>query len=402
MAGTSAERELASSGKATNLVFASMGFAFASWASRIPQVKASLGLDASRLGLLLVALAVGSITALPLAGPLVARYGSRKIVRSAALLAGIGLIIVAIGSRVSAVPVDCGLFALGLATGTWDVGMNVQGAVIERRSGRSMLARFHGWFSLGTVVGALTGAGMVWLGVSVTLHLILVACLVGATVPTAARRFIPDVLPGPEIQLAPVSARRRSLAAWRERRTLLIGGFVIAFALAEGTGNDWIGVGMIQGHHARAAVATLAYGTFLAAMTVGRWFGPSLLDRHGRVVVLRALTIVAITGLALFILAPSIPVAFAGVLLWGAGTSLGFPVGMSAGADQLTHAAPRVGVITSIGYLGFLGGPPLIGLLAQQVTVLHALSAVVVVLIPAAAIAGILQPPKLRVWSAAC
>jgi predicted MFS family arabinose efflux permease len=123
-------------------------------------------------------------------------------------------------------------------------------------------------------------------------------------------------------------------------------------------------------------------------MTLGRWVGPGLLDRYGRVVVIRALSSLAVAGLLLFVFGPSTPVAFAGALLWGAGTSLGFPVGMSAGADDPARAPARVSVIASIGYFAFLGGPPLIGFLGQRFSVLRGLTAVAAVLALAALIAG--------------
>ena len=110
--------------------------------------------------------------------------------------------------------------------------------------------------------------------------------------------------------------------------------------------------------------------------------------------VIRGLTLVAVVGLVLFSFGPSTPVAFAGALLWGAGVSLGFPVGMSAGADEPALAAPRVSVISSVGYCAFLAGPPLIGFLGQQLTVLHALAAVLALLALAGLIAGALRPPQ--------
>jgi MFS family permease len=173
----------------------------------------------------------------------------------------------------------------------------------------------------------------------------------------------------------------------------LIGVFVLALAFAEGSGTDWISLAMIDGHQAPPAVATLAFAVFLAAMTAGRWFGPQLLDAHGRVAVLRTTLIVAIAGLLMFTLVPSIEVAFGGALLWGAGISLGFPVGMSAGADDPSLAAARVGVIASIAYCAFLAGPPLIGFLAQRYTLLHALTVVIVLLLLAGTIAGALRRP---------
>jgi cyanate permease len=127
-------------------------------------------------------------------------------------------------------------------------------------------------------------------------------------------------------------------------------------------------------------------------MTTARWFGPAALDRYGRVAVARVLVVLAIAGLVLFIFGPGIGLALAGALLWGTGTSLGFPMGMSAGADEPALAAPRVGVVTTIGYSAFLAGPPLIGFLGQRFSVPHALIAVVAALVVAGAIADSVRP----------
>jgi predicted MFS family arabinose efflux permease len=248
------------------------------------------------------------------------------------------------------------------------------------------MSRFHAGFSLGTVAGALIGAAMVAWRVPVTVHLIAVAVVVAAGVPAAARWFVPGRDDGG------AGAPVRSRTAWTEPRTLLIGVFVLAFAFAEGTGNDWISVALIDGHHAPATVGTLGFAVFLAAMTAGRWGGPGLLDRYGRVAVIRVLCVLAVVGLVLFVFGPSTPIAFAGAVLWGAGTSLGFPVGMSAGADDPARAASRVSVIASIGYCAFLGGPPLIGFLGQRFSVLRAFTAVAVLLALAALIAANVRP----------
>jgi MFS family permease len=153
---------------------------------------------------------------------------------------------------------------------------------------------------------------------------------------------------------------------------------------------------MIDGHHAAPHVATLAFAAFLTAMTIGRWFGPKLLDRYGRVPVVRALAITAGAGTVLFVFAPTTPLAFVGTLLWGLGISLGFPVGMSAAADQPELAAGRVSVIASIGYCAFLAAPPAIGFLGEQVTVLRALTAVAVLLAVGALLSGAVAPPQAR------
>jgi fucose permease len=377
--------------RATYAAFIATGFAFASWAARIPQVRDRLELDPSGLGLVLLAIACGAVLALPMSGPVVSRHGSRWTVTVMSVL-GVGLIVVAFGYRIGVAPVVAGLFAFGIGTGSWDVAMNVQGALVERRHGRAIMPRFHAGFSVGTVAGALGGAAMVALGVSVTLHLAIVGLAVAVAVPFAVRGFIADHADPDDAAAASDNAARASLAAWREPRTLLVGVFVLAFAFAEGSGNDWIGVALIDGHGVDAAIGTLGFATFLTAMTAGRWFGRDLLDRYGRVVVVRALTLVAIAGLVLFSFGPGIGAAFVGTVLWGVGISLGFPVGMSAGADDPRLAAPRVSVISSIGYCAFLGGPPLIGFLGQHVTVLHALAAVLALLVLAALLADAVRP----------
>ena len=119
------------------------------------------------------------------------------------------------------------------------------------------------------------------------MHLGVAAVLIAAIVPLAVRGFLPDANDPDHADQQAGGSRRRALSAWREPRTLLIGIFVLCFAFAEGTGNDWTSIALIDGYGPRAAVGTLGFAAFLAAMTAGRWFGPSLLDRYGRVVVVR-------------------------------------------------------------------------------------------------------------------
>ncbi|GAA3394388.1 MFS transporter [Cryptosporangium minutisporangium] len=382
------QAEVTGAVRATYLAFAVSGFIMASWAARIPQVRDRLDLDASRLGLVLLCLAFGSVVALPLAGWVVSRFTSRRTVAAMALLTTVGLLAIAFGQLAGVAPVVVGLFLVGFANGIWDVGMNVQAAVAERLAGRSIMPRFHAGWSAGTVAGALVSTVVVAAGVPVVVHLSVVAVLVGIVVPVGVRAFVPDV----DADEEPVAGR--AIDAWREPRTLLIGAAVLAFAFAEGAGNDWIGITMIDGYSTSDTIGTLAFATFLAAMTAARWIGPGLLDRYGRVPVVRTLAVVAVVGVLLFVAGPVAPVAFVGVLLWGIGTSLGFPVGMSAGADEPRLAARRVSVIGSIGYCGFLAGPPLIGFFGDHESLRRALISVAVLLAVAGLLATTLRPPK--------
>lgn len=374
---------------------------------------------------MLLAIAAGSLVALPLAGMIVSRLGSRRTVVAMALLLGVALVIAGLGYLVGAPALVVGLVPLGFANGAWDVAMNVQGALVERRLGRSILSRFHAGYSLGTVAGALLGTALVAIGVPVTAHLIATAVVVGALVPWAVRGFLDDAdelatsavdddvvsttgaldaadASGVDVADAADVTRMPggAMAAWRERRTLLVGLFVLAFAFAEGSGNDWVGVALDDGHGTSKTVATLGFAVFLAAMTLGRWFGPPLLDRYGRVAVVRVLALLGTAGVVVFAFGGSLVVAFGGALLWGLGASLGFPVGMSAAAAEPARAAARVSVVASIGYVAFLAGPPSIGFLADHFTVLHALLVVGVLLAFAASIGSVLRPPQAATPSA--
>ena len=153
---------------------------------------------------------------------------------------------------------------------------------------------------------------------------------------------------------------------------------VFAAALTEGAANDWLSISIVDGFHAREAVGALGFGLFVTAMTVMRLGGTALLDRHGRIAVLRLVAALALGGLLIFGLAPNLPIALVGVALWGAGAALGFPVGMSAASDDPARAPMRISVVATIGYGAFLAGPPFLGFLAAQVGYRHALLALAV------------------------
>ena len=358
-------------------VFVSAGFIYASWASRIPQVRAELQVGPGVLGLVLLCGAVGSSLGTPLSGFLIGWLGEIRTVVTMAWAAAAGLIVVAAGCRLgpAGIPeVAAGLFVFGFGNGAWDVAMNVQGAAVERELGRAILPRFHAGWSIGTVAGAGVGAIMVALHVPVTAHVIAAALAIAVAVPVAARHFLPPSRTADHPDPGVSRPRRRALSAWTDPRTLLIGLFVLCMAFTEGTGNDWLSLGIIDGYHTVAALGTLTFALFLAAMTAGRWFGPGLIDRYGRVRMLRICCAIALAGLLMIVFGVVLPFALAGAILLGLGTSLGFPVGLSAAADDPRYAAPRVSTAASIGYLAFLAGPPAVGFLADQVGVLRSLT----------------------------
>lgn len=369
---------------AVMLSFFLNGFCFASWVSRIPEVRGGLGLTNGQLGLLLLAMAIGSVLTLPTTGALINRWGAAAVVRCGVTAGLAGLVVATFGiSALANVPLAAaGLFAYGLGIGSWDVAMNVEGAAVEHGLGRTIMPRFHAGFSLGTVVGAGVGALVTWAGLQMEWHLAGVALLTFTVIQATTAGFLPHTA-----EASATGSTQSALAAWREPRTLLIGLMVFALAVTEGTANDWLAIALIDGYDVPHWVGVAGFGLFVTAMTTGRVVGPTLLDRHGRTPVLLATMAAAGVGVLLIEFGGHPVVVALGIVLWGVGASLGFPVGMSAAADDPAHAAARVSVVSTIAYVAFLAGPPLLGFLADEVGTLHALLAVAVLLIPSALLA---------------
>lgn len=370
--------------------FAANGLCFASWLSRAPAARDALSLSAAQLGLLLLCLSGGACLALPASGPAVHRWGAARVVLIGSVLVGLGLLGFAAGLAAGTVwPAAAGLVLTGIGMSNWDVAMNVAGADVERRRGRSLMPRLHAGFSLGTVAGGGIGALLAaWL-VPLAIQVAVVAVLAPVAMAFAVRLFLPEEAHEPDRP----RPKGDALRAWREPRTLLIGLLTLCAAFAEGSANDWLAVALVDGHRTSAVVGALGFGVFVTAMTIGRLAGGTLLDRFGRVVVLRGLLAVALIGLLLVAFASSIVWVLVGASLWGFGASLGFPVGMSAASDEPKLAAARVGVVSSVAYTAFLAGPPLIGLLAEHSGILHALLVVLGALVVALLVTGVARPP---------
>jgi len=377
---------------ATYAAFAGCGLLLSSWLARVPQIRDDLRLDTGQLGAILLAGAAGALVSRPFSGRVVTRLGQRRTVAWMSAASGVALVLIGLGDRLGVAVFATGLLLFGFFSSSWDVAMNIQGTVVERRLGRSIMPRFHAGYSVGTVAGALLGAAMVQLNVPVAVHLTIVAVVLAVALPYAVRGFLPDEHPSTKDSRVDSRGPHSTLRYWREPRTLMIGVFVLAAGFSEGAGNDWTGVSLVDGYHAPAVLGTVAYATFLAAMTATRWFGPRLLDRFGRVIVLRIQGAVAVLGLLLFIFAPSVPLAFVGTALWGVGVAFGYPVGMSAAADDPAHAAGRVTVASSVAKVASFAGPPLLGLLGDHVTILRALLAVAALQVVALCLAPATRP----------
>jgi MFS family permease len=370
-------------------VFILNGLNFATLFSRVPDLRERLDLSNGALGLLLLSISVGSLLGLPASGRLIERFGAAGVVRAGAVLSTLGMGIVALGvSGLEAEPVVAvGLGCYGFGTAVWDVAMNVEGAEVERHLGRTVLPRFHAGWSFGSIGGAGIGVVAAKLAVPMPLHFMVVgiATLIAALV--AVRAFLVARVPDEE----EVAANERS--AWLEPRTLAIGAMVLAFTLAEGSANDWLALALVDGYAARHWVGVAGFALFVTAMTTGRLVGPVALDRFGRVPVLLTSAAAAFVGLLTVIVSTDPAMAAVGIVIWGLGAALGFPVGMSAAADDPRRAARRVSVVSTIGYGAFLAGPPLLGFVGNEVGTLDSLYVVAAAMVPAAVLVLAVRRP---------
>ncbi|MFI5099851.1 MAG: MFS transporter [Actinomycetes bacterium] len=376
--------ELRRAALGTAAVFALNGFLMAAWISRLPATRDRLHADPASLGLALLMTGVGSLLAMPTTGRLCARYGSRRVVAATLVPSCVALVALAFLPTVWAMA--AGLFVLGAGYGSWDVAMNVQASQVDRHAGRDLMPRYHGCWSVGAFVGAALGTLAAAAGVPLAVHFTTDAVVVAVGVTVALRWFLAD--PPPE--RASADARRAGRPhAFITRTLVLIGVVTLCATCIEGAAADWFALYLHDGRGTDAGLAAAGYAVFAVAMAASRFSGTTVIDRIGRVAAVRWGGALAGFGVLAAVLAPGVPGAMVGALLWGFGVAVIFPAAMSAGGEVPGHAAQGIATVATIGYGGFLLGPPLIGLLAQHLglgsalLVLPVLAVGIVVLAPA-------------------
>ena len=399
-AGGLSRRQVVAWRNAIFAIFTSCGVALSTWVSRIPSVRDAFEADTATIGLLAFAIAVGSIAGLVTSSHLISRLGAARTITWMLSTSALGLIVAAFGATIdpnfAVTAIGLGLF--GASFGICDVAMNVSGAAQERVLGRPIMPIFHAFFSFGTMAGAALSVLAETLGLSIAAHVAAIALLMALTVALSTRHLQSEhiIEDGAEVVADDDHSKtwRGRLSIWRDPRTIFIGLIVLGMAFTEGSANDWLALAMVDGHGVDNSTAALVFGIFVTAMTVGRLAGVKLLERFGRVPVLRGTAILAAVGLIIVIFGPNPLVATIGVVLWGLGASLGFPVGMSAAADDPKTAAARVSAVATIGYFAFLVGPPAIGFLGQHFGLLNGLLVVLVLVLVAGVASGSAREPR--------
>lgn len=378
-------------------IFFASGLSIATWASRVPGIKQALELDNAQVGLILLGMGLASIIGISTSPAVMARTGARRGMLLAMILFAVGIALVGLGANVfGSVPIVLlGMVLFGFGNGCVDVMMNVEATAIEQQMGKTILPVFHALFSFGTVIGAGIGALAAGFSIDVAMHAGVIGALI-LVIAVVCFFQVPDreaALDPEDHQKPPFRQRMHTaLEAWREPRTYLLGVVMLGMSFAEGGANDWIALGTEQGHGFAEGTGAVSLAVFSVGMTVVRLFGGPLVDRFGRVLVLRILAVAAASGILLFILAPTFPLVLVGAALWGIGASLGFPLGMSAAADDPAKAAARVSAAATIGYVAFLGGPPVLGVISEHIGLLNTLFILVALVVASGLFSGAARP----------
>jgi len=366
---------------AVALIFLINGIVLASWVSRIPAITNRHGLGKGEVGTLLMVIAVGAIVSFAIAGTGINRKGSALTTIVFGSLFAVSLAMVGLAPSVwLLVPA---LMLFGAGNGGMDVAMNAQGVEVEQTLGRSVINSLHGFFSLGGVVGAGIGALAAGLGVSPSLHLPAVSILAVAGLLRLRGHLLSDSHAG-EAETEEPAFALPPRAMWT------LGVIAFCSAIAEGAMADWSALYLDDHLATGGGVAALGFAAFSFAMLVGRFAGDGLVDRFGSVLMVRTGATISSVGLALGLLIDTTAVMIAAFALVGLGVSVLFPLVFKAAANVPGVSRGRaVASVATIGYTGFLVGPPVLGWLAVptslrvSLVIVVALCATVALLAPA-------------------
>jgi len=367
--------------RAIRLVFLANGTIFAAWAPLVPVVRERLGLAEGTLGLILLALGAGGILAMPLAGGLVARHGSRAVSVTAGL--GFAAMLPLLPLAPSGLSLALALFLFGATGGLMDVSMNAHAVAVEARGRRPIMSSIHGLFSLGGLLGAGATTGLLAIGLPPLLTALPVA-LAGALLLLAQ---VPALLPR-------AADRPGEGHGFVLPRGPVVGlGLIGVVALmAEGSMIDWSGIFLAQERGQALRLAGLGFAAFSVAMAVARLAGDAVNQRLGPVAMLRGGALLAAAGFLAATLLPWAWATLAGFILIGLGLANMVPLLMSA-AGRMQDVAPgtAIAAVATLGYSGLLGGPAVIGFIAQAAGLPVALGGIGLLLLGVAAAAGLVR-----------
>ncbi len=358
---------------AVSIFFFCQGITFATWASRIPDLKTALSLSDAALGSILLALPAGQLVTLPFSGRIVARFGSRNVIRIALILYTIGLTNLALAN--SAWQLSLALFIFGVFGNFCNISVNTQAIIAEKMYGRPIMTSFHGVWSIAGFTGALIGLLMISTHVSPHIHFCIMAVLITITCVLAQRYLKSGTTVSNNTTVK--TEKKKSFIAKPNMILVQLGIIGFCSMAAEGAMFDWGGVYFKQVVHAPASLTILGYAAFMIMMATGRFMGDKLIVKFGRQKLLRYSGLFIAGGLFLSVFLPYLPTATLGFLMVGLGVSSIVPMVYSA-AGKVANITPSVALasVSSISYLGFLMGPPLIGYIAELSSLRYSFAAI--------------------------
>jgi MFS family permease len=424
-------------------VFALNGFLLAMWVVHIPVITDRTDVSKSMLGMFILLMSGAGIAGMRLAGPLADRFGSRTLVGTAACIASVA--VVGPGLATGPFTLALALACFGFGNGALDVSMNTQAVLVERAYRRPIMAAFHALFSGGGLLGSLLGAATLRAGWDIRVTLVLAAVSCVALTLTLVPRLLRETRPGSETLHGVASVHATDLdetspdhaatsyetasshhdvmaigseaarssnqpghdrmtrdhvttpldARARGRKVFALAAIAFALLLAEGVAADWSALQLREHLNADAATAALAFGAFSTTMTIGRFGADRVSHAFGRVAVVRYGSLIAAAGLAVIVVSPWIPLTLLGWTMAGLGLAGGIPqIFSAAGNLGSTRAATDMSRVFSIGYLGLLAGPTVIGWLTAVMSLTTAMVVPMIAILLCCRYASVVATPR--------
>jgi MFS family permease len=361
---------------AVGSLFGALGFSYGTWTSRLPAIKANLGLSTSQVSVVLLFAALGAIFSFPVTAAALHRFGSRGASLLSGVLLAVGLVAFGLAPTW---PIACAVMcAYGVLASTMDVAMNAQGVEVERATAQPVMSRLHAVFSLGTMAGAFFASGITNVTTSVPLHFAVAALAVLAATWLPRAGLVADA--------KPIDGGTRSFALPRGA-ALLIGAMAFLGMIVEGSMVDWSTLYLKERAGASQQIAPLGIASLQGTMLVTRWFGDRARVRGGARKLLFGGSLLAGVSLAAALLIGGVAPALVGFGLFGIGVATVSPCVYAAGARE---GGVALAAVMTLGSLGFLVGPLVIGAVAQSTNLSWGMAVV-------AAAAMVLAPLSRRV-----
>lgn len=347
------------------------GLIFASWASRIPDIKNALGMNEAQLGAVLFLIPVGQLSVMALSGYLVSRFGSRVTLLAASVAYAAALVLLGVAQTI--MQLSAGMVFFGMSANLFNISVNTQAVGIERLYRRSIMASFHGLWSLAGFFGGLISVFMVAADITPLVHFSVVSVFALCVVFLMGR----SVLPRDETRHADKEAVNKKIFTKPDKLVVILGIMAFGSMVCEGTMFDWSAVYFEEVVGPPKNLIRLGYIASMCSMAGGRFAADRLITRFGVVNVLKASGLTIAAGLLLAVVFPVLPVATAGFLLVGLGVSSIVPICYSlAGKGSSMLPGVAIAMVSTIGFLGFLVGPPVIGFVGHSLGLRWALGGI--------------------------